>query len=164
MNVYGSLKIEDMVDIDQELIEITGSVLQQYILEDGLSHEDKNDVRLERLMRTAERYLKRYVDVLNMNSADLNWVSSWQTEQNSVFLDHATAYHRLYQPIGHMASSPYFMSAWSICFVVDSALLEHGIENIDMYKKLTIDEFDEIEYTIRFCENLLQKIHATFFK
>lgn len=163
MNVFGALPLNDNQDVDQAMIEVTAGVIQQYILEDGLDHEDKSDLRLERLMRTAERYIKRYMDVVNQHVKDQNWVSKWQSDMNGVFNDHASAYQRVYQPVSHMAEAPYFMTPWSVCFLVDSALKEHGIESKSVFDTLNEKENEELDYTIRFCENLIQTFHAEFF-
>jgi hypothetical protein len=163
MSVYGELTIKTDRELDEDLIAVTAGVLQQYILEDGLDQEDKSDKRLEILMRCAERFLRRYVDVVDMHQDDSAQFDRWQTKQIPEFNNHASTYNRIYQPLAHMTEAPYFMTAWSICFLVDSALLEHKVENKKHYDVLSKEEVFALDYTIRFCENLLQRLHSEFF-
>jgi len=162
MNIFGNLLINEQVEIDQSIIECAARVIQQYAMEDRLLDSSDSDKKLEHLMRATERYLKRYMDVCEAHYNNPSWVANWQHEQSAIFNNHASDYEELYRSVSHMQEAPYFMSQWSICFLIDAALNEHGFTSLDDYLKADRVALSELNYTIRFCENLLQVIHSEF--
>ncbi len=159
LNVFGNLpRVGE--EIPDDLTQLAADVLRQYILEDNLKKDDTDEM-LERLMRFSEEYLRRFMDVIHLNESGVkDAVSIWQGKQNDVFADHAKAYQPLYAQIGHMIEAPYFMTNWSVCFMVDSCLKVCEISKVEDYASASKEKLDQINYVLRFGENFLQHYHA----
>lgn len=163
INVQAGLPEMNNQDLPDEIASICANVLKQYIMEDGLVQNDPEERRLELLMRFSEQYFRRYLRVVELNQAKgRDAIVAWQTAQNASFLEHAETYQSLYKPVAHMADKPYFMTNWSICFLVDTGLDVCGVETADAFLSLPSEQLEMLEYVIRFGENLLQEFHATF--
>jgi hypothetical protein len=163
INVQAGLPEMHDQDLPDDITSICAKVLNQYILEDGLVQNDPEEHRLERIMRFSEQYFRRYLRVVELQQTQgRGAIIAWQTAQNENFLRHAEIYQSLYKPVAHMAEKPYFMTNWSICFLVDTGLNVCGVESQDAFLSLSSEQTEMLEYVIRFGENLLQEFHATF--
>tara|TARA_Y100000310_G_scaffold92562_1_gene90208 strand:- start:1257 stop:1739 length:483 start_codon:yes stop_codon:yes gene_type:complete len=153
MGVFGRLDSYKREDITEEDARIAANVITQYIQEDGI--EDKEDIRVERFMRFSTEFLSIFKQVnLMLSKEGSKGVASWQVEQNSAFEKHAKDYQSLYQEIGYMARPPYHLTNWSMCAVVESALIACNLKDSD---NVTIEN-KAIEDVLGFSQNLLQSM------
>ncbi len=158
MTIYGDLKVSEHRELPDELTLLAAEVLRQYILEDDLSNQGEDET-LEILMRIAERFMQRYMDVVSMHLEDPNWIAKWQGVQNNAFTEHAKKYSPLYSGISHLAREPHFVSPWAMCFLVEvcvETLGLNGKEDFKQYYRLQPKTTQEKhQYVLRFAENLL---------
>lgn len=163
IDVQAGLLAMDAQDLPDDITDICAKVLRQYIMEDGLVQNDPEERRLELVMRFSEQYFRRYLRVVQMHQAQgREKIVAWQTAQNDAFVRHAQVYQQLYRPVAHMAEKPYFMTNWSICFLIDTGLDVCGVDSPEAYESLSSEQMELLEYVIRFGENLLQEFHAAF--
>jgi len=160
MDIYRGITTDE-VELPDEISKVCASLLNQYIEEDGIMKDDPEDRRVEKLMRFSELYFVRFLKVSKIQEAGgREAVVKWQSDLNESFFEHSRLYHDLYSQVKHMAEAPYFMTNWSICYLVSTALEAQGVDSEEAYKNLSESERSELEYVLRFGENLLQKFRT----
>ena len=161
MNVVGELPQMENTDLPDDITEVCASVLNQYIAEDGYIKNDKEDHRLEKLMRFSEIFFRQFLNVTELHQQrGPDGVRQWQSQQNAVFTEHAIAYAPLYAQVQHMASAPHFMTNWAICFMVDITLEVSEVYSPEEYASLSKDKKEQVDYLLRYAENLLQSFYS----
>jgi hypothetical protein len=155
MDLY--LDVTRVVDraLTDDVTGVAAHVLEQYLREDELLEEKGT---LESLMKYSECFLMKMMDVFEQAEKDPRWYLGWKKAMSSGLNDHSSRYNVFYQGISHMTAAPYFVTDWSVCYVVESVLetLSLGDKEVDRFTK---EELEHVHYMVRFGENLLQELY-----
>ena len=156
MDIYGEISLYEKRDLDEADTELTARLLNQYIAEDGI--EDKEDKRVERLMRFAECFftnielIKQLYEVKGPSG-----VANWQEGLVPAFEWHAKQYAHFYSEILYMVEQPHNINKWAFCYLVDAAIKAVNPEDpLNISKQ----ESDYVIDILGFGQNLLQIMSA----
>lgn len=161
MSIYDGIELDYTKELDDFLAETSADVIRQYVLEDGIKKNDPNDHRVEMMMRFSERYFLAFQAVIELKeSKGEGAVGSWQAERHEDFVQHATIYQDLYKQVAHLIEPPFFITNWSMCYLVDTALKSVNINSEKDYLEMDEETKSKLEYSLRFGDNLLQTFQS----
>lgn len=156
MDIYGEIATYEKRDLNEDDTELTARLLNQYIAEDGI--EDKEDKRIERLMRFAESFFTNLELIKQLyEKKGPAGVADWQESLVPAFEWHAKQYPDFYAEILYMVDSPHNMNKWAFCYLVDSAV---KAANPKEPFNLSEDEKGYVIDILGFGQNLLQMMAA----
>ena len=144
-------------ELSEEIITLTGNVLNSYIMQDGLDMK-KDEVILSRLMNASELFLRQFHRIIHFNETDHAGFRHWLNTLNPTLDEHAKRYQRIYKQIQHLANPPYFATSWSLAFLVDAVISVHP--EAESLKDQNQETLSKIEYTTGFMDNLFQEFYS----
>lgn len=166
MDIYGSLERKGSRDLPEEYTTLAANELRSYILQDDLKSNGEDET-LEVLMKTAERFLLDFQDVVDHNEKDPVWIHQWVSEQSTVLSQHAQYYQPLYKGISHLTES-HFVSPWAMCFIIEACVANMVPQEVtregffDHYAEVGEDGRAHYHYVVRFMENLIGRFFETY--
>jgi hypothetical protein len=165
MNIYEGLDIKSGSEIDDFLAGISADVINQYIMEDGIIKEDREDRRVEMMMRFSEGFFIKFLAVIEIEkTGGRDAVVQWIQERMPAFNDHAKRFQPLYQQVAHLADPPHFVTSWAMCYLVAESLDAHKISQSVELDSLSSETLESVEYILRFGENLLMEFQSRILK
>tara|TARA_R110001583_G_scaffold4718_1_gene26843 strand:+ start:4142 stop:4615 length:474 start_codon:yes stop_codon:yes gene_type:complete len=134
------------VEVPESLIELVGDQLRLYVLEDGLK-----DAELEVLARYGEAVCSVVTDVRDtIVLGDLDY-AQWMHDISPTLISHAKANQKIYNNLSYMRTEVIRAKSWVLLTLVELALV----------KKQELKSNLEIEYIVRFGENVVGQLFAT---
>jgi hypothetical protein len=158
MDVMNGLTVV-VKDLPDDLSAISARVINRFIAEDAIKFGGDNDVLVEKMMRYCDLYFTRFLAVCDKYNGDPEAIRKWQLELNNDFNDHAIKYEREYCKVAHLANAPFFMTNWSICYLVDVALIVCNVSDKG-YEGLGDDAVTELLYIVNFGASLLEELKS----
>jgi hypothetical protein len=166
MDIYVGLPTQSKESMDDSLADVSAVVINQYIIEDNIPKDDKNDERVELMMRYAESFFLRFQGVITLQNstgedvtAGRGVVVKWMTELMPAMNRHAEEFTGLYGQVQHLAET-HHATAWSMCYLVSTALEAKTDGTIASYNKASDADKEVMNYLLRFGENLLMEIQS----
>lgn len=143
---------ESNPDIPDALFEGIGEFIREEVSTRPILKEDKEDYLLHCITSMMERYFRRFYDVLALyTEGGRQRILSWQTDIDPALREHFDTYQSLYQHISYLQEKPYHMTAWSMAYLVDSALITLKIDKEDYLKRnLDVRKKEHLEYLVDF--------------
>ncbi|MEG3765109.1 hypothetical protein [Alteromonas sp. 14N.309.X.WAT.G.H12] len=136
-------------------IRIVSDAIESYVLQNSGDQVPTNNEHLEKLMAFSAKFCERTyaMGIRNTSPDGPDWVRKWLNTQGPIFVEHANAYQELYQRISHLTEKPYFISSWSMAFIVDIALEVEGVKDPLDYKSLPNKRIEDLNLIIDYAEH-----------
>ena len=133
---------DEKPELENEIIDIIALVLNSYINEDEL-----DDIAIERLMLYAEDLFLSIRFVRDNHTTEKVSYEKWQSLSADLLEKHAAKHQKYYQQILHLIDTVFFIQPWLAALIVELGINHSSNE-------------DEIDYTIRFGENLISELYV----
>lgn len=140
------ISIPNKVDVPDVLIDIVARQLRQYVLEDDLSNDD--DLNL--LTRYAEGISSVFTDVRENVIAAGRDYQQWMFDISPTLIEHVKKHQSIYNGLNYMRTDVIGAKSWAILAIVELAVV----------KKRECESKLELEYIVRFGENVVGEIFA----
>lgn len=136
-------------------IKIVADAIESFVSQNERLQADRSDEELQKLMDFSAKFCERTyaMGLAQQKPGGPEWVRNWLNKQNPRFMQHAEAYQELYQKIGHLTEKPYFLSAWSMAFIVDIALEVEGVKDPFDYMSLPNKRMDFLKFSMEYAEH-----------
>ena len=150
-SIYDGLDLTESHDIPEAVADALGEFIREEILTQPILQEDHKKDRLVNCMaKMMERYFCRFYDVLAIyEKGKRPAYREWENSVNGALRNHFAEYQSLYQHVAFLQDKGYHMTAWSLAYIVDSALKSLSIDR-ETYQSLDNRSRDEIVYLVDF--------------
>lgn len=140
------ISIPRTIEVPDTLIDIVARQLKQYIMEDGL-----NDDELQVLTRYAEAICSVFTDVRDSIVNAGKDYQEWMFAISPTLIAHTKQHQEIYNGLNYMRSDVINAKSWAILTIVELAVV----------KKRELKSKLDIEYIVRFGENVVGEIFAS---
>jgi len=154
-SIYLDIKGFEKLEFEEFFIDLVAEELKLYIERNGAKPDD-GDKMVERMMKFGEKYFLAFqaiTDLKNKNGDD--YLRKWMSDNEESFLTHNESFLPLYAQVIKLRDPPYFMTIWSMSFLVDLALESFSVRTPEQYKALSKSELSEIDVLVKFGEDCL---------
>lgn len=159
MNIFETLPSLPEQDVPEDVVMLCANVINAYIMEDGLSMKENEGI-LNRILAAGEAFASNFQKVVYFNQHDKSGFNHWLNTLLPSLVSHAKQYQEVYQALSHLKDAPYFCTDWSLSFAVQSVAGQYPDIDFKKFCELTEKDKEDILYTTRFIDNLLQEFFS----
>lgn len=146
--------------LDEIFVDIIAEEAKRFIEINGMTQEN-DDAMVEKMLNYGTNYFMYFQALSNMQEKKgKNFVQLWMDDNVERFLEHNNSYLTLYKMVIELRNAPYFMTMWSVVFLVDLALKEFAVVEPDDYLKLNKEELNELDCLVKFGEDMILNFHS----
>ncbi len=136
-------------------IKIVADAVESFVHHNESVSSDKTDTNLHKIMDFSSKFCERTyaMGIAQGKPNGEQWVKEWLVTQNAAFQAHAEAYQELYKQVAHLTEKPYFLSAWSLAFIVDIALEVEGVKDHFDFISLPNKRIESLNLLMEYAEH-----------